>query len=225
MTREQWSSALRVGLISLPYFACFLVVVGIPTFVLGGPVALGAAIAIALPLLAAWVICRHGRRPTNGGSAALGVIIPALCMAGTGAIAPGSASAAEAPVAEASLPCSVLYAQDCPLPEDCRDCSWFEKAKVIIACAACFTSEAAFITAAWAAWILPPSPPAPSPVPKIAAVVAAIALYFTTWLTCIECVEAAWECNMIGLRDKGESALQTIEYWRSKLQRWLDEHS
>ena len=62
MMDSYWRRALRVGLISVPYFAGLMLLVGVPAFALGGTLALKIVIALALPVLAIYVIRRHGRQ-------------------------------------------------------------------------------------------------------------------------------------------------------------------
>ena len=64
-----WKRALRVALVSTPYWVGLMVLVGIPARVLGGELALKIAIALALPVFAIYSIHRY--RAATGTSGVL----------------------------------------------------------------------------------------------------------------------------------------------------------
>jgi hypothetical protein len=219
--REAWCVFFRTFRSLLPKAALFVLATGLivvlPTFLLAGPTVAALALVACTVVGIMWGGYRL-RRSTKRGTVAM--VVAVTFLSSTTAV-PLVANANPAPG-----PTVDDYLVLCPTPQECADhaddcpegCGFGEKLKAYSVCALCFAADLTCIGSAWAAWTLPWT----SPQPKLAAIIVAIGSCLAVYPACIICAIDAWECNLFGMAERAERAIDEAQEWIDKLREIAD---
>lgn len=221
--REAWYVFFRTFRSLLPKAALFVLATGLivvlPTFLLVGPTVAALALVACTVAGIVWGGFRFRRpRPTKRGTVAT---VVALAFLSSTTALPLAADPNPNPG-----PTVDDYLVLCLTPQECGDdpdncpegCSFGEQLKAYSTCALCFAADLTCIGSAWAAWTLPWTPPQP----KLAAIIVAIGSCLAVYPACIICAIDAWECNLLGMAERAERAIEEAQEWIDKLREIAD---